>query len=332
MATRPIRKLILYAHGQGHPTETFTIPPQMVIKYFGEFGKYCSIETKHPAKRICSSIDIVPRTAFPVNRAYLEGEEGTSAATPFTCNEEGCHYAAPSQNRLTRHIHARHVPRGTFNNLNALKHTMNTSSKNRGFIINPATNTGEYMVYSPRITEARSHAGNTVFPNLFIGTGEKDKGTYDYMKATLEECDETGTRMLINLETYIGKRGRARNGVRNPFPTMKPGAVLTLYDIVSSINFAFPGERIDLYIIACLDNIPQSSIKNVEESIEEVERPWSGLMHLGREATAAQYLRHRGTNHRRERSRSANRRRHGNTRRNNRANSRSAVRPHVKDE
>ena len=130
---------------------------------------------------------------------------------------------------------------------------------------------------------------------------------------------------------------------------MSSGSRLTLYDMVSFINEMYAGERIDLYIIMCLDAIPEATIRHVEESVQEAERPWRGLMSLGRVASSVPYLRPSRT-----RSRSVERRHRGRnspTRRNGRnnsssrpatgwrnsssrpsASSRPAARPHAKDE
>lgn len=330
---RPIRKLILHAHGVGHPSESFTIPSQMVIKYFGEFGKSCSIETKFPARRICSSMDIVPRTASRVNRAYFEEELPPSmTAGPLACNEEGCSFSSSNRNILTRHIHARHVPRGSLNDLSALERSLRASRKNRGYILNPAKNAEQYMLFSPRITQARSHPGNTVFPNLFIGTDEHNKKNSGrvYRTTTLEECDGSSARVLLYLEDYINSKGQLRHGVQHPFTTMESGSRLLLSHIVAYINELYAGERIDLYIIMCLDAIPEATIKLVEDSVQKAERPWRGLMNLGRVASSVPYQRPN-----RARSRSANRR-NRNTRRQSPAtgwrysNSRPAARPHAK--
>jgi hypothetical protein len=185
------------------------------------------------------------------------------------------------------------------------------------------------MLFSPRITEARSHAGDTLFPNLFIGTDEHNKYTPGsvYRNTSLEECDGNRTRVLLNLEDYIKSNGQVRSGVQHPFRTTSSGLRITLYDIVSFINELYPGERIDLYVIMCLDAIPKATIRHVEESVREAERPWRGLMNLGRVASSVPYLRPSRT-----RSRSANRRNRRNTRRNHRSNSRPAAHPHAKDE
>lgn len=332
---QPIRKLILHAHGHGHPSHPFTIPARMVIKYYGEFGKYCSIQTRFPARRICSSIDIVPRTASPVNRAYLDDPPPLveESGAPLRCNEEGCSFATANKGALTRHIHARHVPRLLSNNNGAFQRYMTASGKNRGFILNHGESSEQYMLFSPRITEARSHPGNTVFPNLFIGTDEESKTNPRrvYRKTTLEECSYAGTLILLNLEDYITSDGTLRDGVPHPFIGVRAGSRLTLHDIVKYIDGMYPGERVDLFIIACLDGIPESTVQRVEESVQEAERPWRGLMNLGRVASSLPYIRRS-----RARSRSANRR--GNTRRNNNStrrrgpNSRSAAHPRVKDE
>jgi hypothetical protein len=302
----------------------------MSIKYFGELGKSCSIQTTSPASHICRSTDIVPRAASPVNRAYIDEPPSLieQPGAPHQCNEEGCPFAASNKNTLTRHIHAQHVPRGSFNNLGDLERSLRASQKNRGFLINPSKNTGKYMLFSPRITEATSHPGGTIFPNLFIGTDEANRRNprVVYRKTTLEECEGDSTRILLNLEDYISSRGRVRPRVEHPFATLTAGSRLTLYDIVAFVNNLYPGERVDLYIIVCLDAIPQSTIDLVEESVREAERPWRGLMNLGLVASSVPYLRPRA------RSRSANRRNRRNNTRRRGPNSRSAAPPRVEDE
>jgi hypothetical protein len=348
MAAGPIRKLILHSHGHGHPSLSFRIPPQMVIKYFGEFGKICSVQTRFPAKRICRSIDIVARTASPINRAYLEDPPPSleQPGAAHQCNEEGCSFAVANKNTLTRHIHTQHVPRGSFNDVAGLEQSFRASRKNRGFIINSSKNIEDIMLFSPRITEARSHAGNTVFPDLFIGTDEHNKNNpvLAYRKTTLEECDGYTTRILLNLEDHITAHGKIRHGVPNPFTTVNPesralpGSRLLLSDIVDYSNNLYPGERVDLYIIMCLDAIPEATIRRVEESVQEAERPWRGLMNLGRVASSLPYIRpsrarSRSANRRRHNnSHSANRRRKNNTRRGRQPSSRSASHLHEEGE
>jgi len=360
---QPTRKLILHAHGHGHPSQSFTIPARMVIKYYGEFGKYCSVQTRFPARRICSSVDIIPRIAQPVDSAYLEDPPSLleQSGAPLHCDEEGCTFAAANKRTLTRHIHARHVPRFRSNashNSEAYKRYLAEPGKNRGFLLSPQEGSEQYMLFSPRITEARSHPGNTVFPNLFLGTDEESKKNPRrvYRRTTLEECTYGGTLVLLNLEDYITSDGRLRDEVPHPFIGMRAGSRLTLHDIVTYIDGMYPGERVDLFVIACLDGIPETTIGRVEESVQEAERPWRGLMNLGRMASSTPYSQSRARNRSanrglmnlarvassapylrtRARSRSANRR--GNTRRNNTStrrrgpNSRSAARPHVKDE
>jgi len=339
-AAQPPRKIILFAHGHGHPSHVFKIPPRLAIKYFGELGKYCSIQTKTPAKRICSGKDIVPRAVHPVSRAYIEEpppfiEKHEASSAPLECNEEGCSFATANQNTLTRHVYSRHVPRGSYNNMEPLVRYFRESRKNRGYILNTSKQNGQYMLYSPRITKATLHPEKTIFPNLFIGTDEQNKGTLNYRKTTVEECEGHETRLLINLEDYINFDGRIREEIQHPFTTMKGRTMFTLYDIVSFIEQLYLGERVDLYIIACLDGIPKTSIELVQESLREAERPWRGLINLGEVALSEPHLpRYRA------RSRSANRRNNRNTRnrfsassaKGQRVNSRSAARPHAKDE
>ena len=327
-AAQPPRKIILYAHGRGNG-EIFTIPPTMAIKYFGELGKSCAIISKNPAGRICTSKSIFSRTAVRYNKNYLNSdlpEENLSTVThPLRCTNEGCTFATSTSQRLIQHTHKNHIPRIHRNNIH-LRQKLHSSVGNRGFFLNPNNTHSDYMFLSPSIHEERIHPPRTIFPNLIIGTAEKEREMPYYFEAGVKECiGETKLRNLIRLEKVIDVHSRIRPEIFTKFQWVPRGAALTLRDIVRYITELYPGERVDFYIVACLSGVSQPMINAVEESMRRIEEePFNALRALGHVAEEVSY---RPTKRARLGGSRGRRRR-----RTRRFNSRSAARPHAKDE
>ena len=334
-ARPPIRKIILYAHAQGNG-ETFTIPSTMAIKYFGELGKSCAIISKNPAGRICTSKSIFSRTAMHYKKNYLNSElpeEDLSTLTnPVRCTDEGCTFASSTSERMIQHIHKSHIPRVHRNNAN-LRRKLHSSTGNRGFFINPNNRHSDYMLLSPSIHEESIHPPRTIFPNLIIGTAEEERDRPSYFEAGVKECiGESMLKNIIKLEKLIDVHSKIRPGIFTKFQWVPHGAALTLRDIIRYITELYPGERIDFYIVACLSGVSKPIINAVKESMRIEEEPFTALKALGHVAEGTPYHSANTRPTKRARLGGSRSRRSRRSRRRRRSNSRSAARPHAKDE